>query len=314
MLADSRLGDFLRPDLWRAHGDRQVYLTTLLNHPLGGGPAVVACADIPDLHHFRGSYGAKEVLPLYRDVKGSQPNIPPDLLDLLSEAYGYAVRAEDFAAYVYGILAQPAFTARYEKELGTRQLRVPMTKNADLFARVRDVGARLLWLHTYGERFVPKGKRKGSIPRGAAKCVKAVPGKPEDYPDSFEYDESTRTLRVGKGEFRPVSREVYEFEVSGLKVVQSWLKYRMKEGAGRKSSPLDDIRPERWTSQFTTELLELLWVLEATLAMYPEQAELLEAVVNGPCFEAEDLPDVPEQMRKPPPARAKRRTLDKFEE
>ena len=29
------------------------------------------------------------------------------------------------------------------------------------------------------------------------------------------------------------------FEVSGLKVVQSWLKYRMKKGAGKKSSSLD---------------------------------------------------------------------------
>ena len=29
----------------------------------------------------------------------------------------------------------------------------------------------------------------------------------------------------------------------------------MRKGAGKKSSPLDDIRPERWTSRFTTELL-----------------------------------------------------------
>lgn len=49
----------------------------------------------------------------------------------------------------------------------------------------------------------------------------------------------------------------------------------MKKGPGRKSHPLDDIRPTRWTSQFTTELLELFWVLEATLATYPEQARLL---------------------------------------
>src|SRR5450756_3131581 len=81
--------------------------------------------------------------------------------------------------------------------------------------------------------------------------------------------DKTRTLHVGGGEFSPVALEVFEFEVSGLKVVQSWLKYRMKKGAGRKSSPLDDIRPDHWTSHFTTELLELLWVLEATLAVYP---------------------------------------------
>ena len=39
--------------------------------------------------------------------------------------------------------------------------------------------------------------------------------------------------------------------------------------AGRKSSPLDDIRPAVWSAAFTTELLELLWTLEATVAIYP---------------------------------------------
>ena len=49
---------------------------------------------------------------------------------------------------------------------------------------------------------------------------------------------------------------------------------------------LDEIHPEKWTGDFTTELLELLWVLEATLAEYPAQAKLLSAVVKGPCFKA----------------------------
>ncbi|MBI5187035.1 MAG: hypothetical protein HZA01_15115 [Nitrospinae bacterium] len=157
-----------------------------------------------------------------------------------------------------------------------------------------------MWLHTYGERFVPKGKQRGHVPRGAAECIKAVPGHADCCPETFEYNDETRTLRVGDGEFAPVAREVFEFEVSGLKAVQSWLKYRMRKGSGKKSSPLDDIRPERWTSRFTTELLELLWVLEATVAGYPEQAILLEAVAAGDCFQAGELPAVPDKRRKPP--------------
>ena len=87
----------------------------------------------------------------------------------------------------------------------------------------------------------------------------------------------------------------------------------MKKGAGRKSSPLDDIRPERWIAQFTTELLELLWVLEATVAGYPDQARLLKEVIDGPCFHADELPPVPEEYRKPP---SKKRSvlLEGFEE
>ena len=177
---------------------------------------------------------------------------------------------------------------------------MPITKDGFLFFKVRDIGAQLLWLHTYGERLVPKGKQRGHVPRGAAKCIKAVPGDPDGYPDSFGYNDTTRTLRVGDGEFQPVAPEVFEFEVSGLKVAQSWLKYRMKKGAGKKSSPLDDIRPERWTSQFTTELLELLWVLEATVEGYPEQARLLDIIIAGPCFRADELPSVADEARKPP--------------
>jgi hypothetical protein len=71
-----------------------------------------------------------------------------------------------------------------------------------------------------------------------------------------------RSWPIGDGIFGAVPEEVWEFEVSGLKVVQSWLAYRMKKRAGKKSSPLDDIRPERWTPRMTDELLEMLWVVQ----------------------------------------------------
>ncbi len=302
IVSDGRLIDRPCPDLWACISASQIFLSSLLNHPLGSGPALTAFADIPDKHAFRGSYGGKNVFPLYRNAGASEANILPGLLEFLSVTYykRKKVTQDDFVAYVYGVLAQPDFTARFLKELETRELRVPITKDAALFEQVRDAGARLLWLHTYGERFVPKGKQRGNVPVGAAKCMKTVPGHADGYPEAFEYNDATRTLHVGEGEFAPVAPEVFAFEVSGLKVVHSWLKYRMKKGAGKKSSPLDDIRPERWTSQFTTELLDLLRVLEATIEGYPEQAKLLEAVVEGECFQADGLPDVPHWMRKPP--------------
>ena len=244
-----------------------MYVTSLLTtSPLGSGPALTACAAIPDLHHFSGR-GAKDAIPLYRTADASRANILPGLLEILGGAYQRAVTPEDFLAYVYGVLAQPAFTACFYAQLETGELRVPLTRDAALFERVRAIGARLLWLHSYGQRFVPDGEQPGRVPSGKARCTQAVPGDADGYPDSFTYHDATRTLHVGSGEFAPVAPDIYEFEVSGLKVVQSWLSYRMKMGAGRKSSPLDDIRPAHWTSAFTTELLELLWVLEATVAI-----------------------------------------------
>jgi len=267
------------------------------------------------MHHYRGSYGGKDVVPLYRAADASEANILPGLLDLLAEAYHRIVTPEDFLAYVYGVLAHPAFTARFHKELEKRELRVPMTKDALLFEQARHIGARLLWLHTYGERFVPDGQRRGVVPPGMARCIGAISGDADGYPESYEYNDATRSLRVGDGGFAPVTPEVFEFEVSGLKVVQSWLKYRMKNGAGRKSSPLDDIRPERWTSQLTTELLELLWVLEATVSGYPEQAALLDDLLASACFGADEFPSVPDDARNPPAVRPSDPTLfDTMEE
>ena len=281
LIGDARVLDRPGPALWRAHSDKQVYLTSLFSQALGEGPALTSSALIPDLDHFRGSYGAKAVIPLYRTADASQPNILPGLLETLGSAYQRAVTMEDFLAYVYGVLAQPAFTTRFAKELETRDLRVPITRDAALFEQVRAAGAHILCLHTYGERFVPEDRPRGQVPRGAARCTVAVPGDADGYPETFSYNDETATLHVGAGEFAPITSELFAFEVSGLKVVQSWLKYRMKKGAGRKSSPLDDIRPIRWPSQFTTELLELLWVLEATLATYPLQEQLLEEVIKG---------------------------------
>ena len=230
---DARLLDRPGPPLWQAHGDRQVYVSSLLTtSPLGGGPALTACAAIPDLHHFRGSFGAKDTTPFYRTADASRANILPGLLEILDGAYQRAVTPEDFLAYVYGVLAQPAFTTCFYAQLETGELRVPLTKDAALFEQIRTIGARLLWLHTYGERFVPDGEQQGRVPSGAARCIKAVPVDADGYPESFTYNDTTRTLHVGSGEFAPVTPDIYEFEVSGLKVVQSWLSYRMKSGAG----------------------------------------------------------------------------------
>ena len=280
VLVDNRLGDFLRPVLWAAHSDRQVYVTSSFTEPVGTGPAVTACALIPDLHHFSGR-GAKDIVPLYRDAECEEPNLRPGLLDLVSKGHRRKVTPEDFLAYIYGVLAQPAFSSRYAEELGTRELRVPITMDPALFAELRDVGAKLLWLHTYGERYVPRGRARGQVPKGDARCTKPVPEDNKNYPETYEYIDVAKTLRVGAGAFAPIAPEVYNFEVSGLKVVQHWLDYRMREPKGKKSSPLDEIHPQQWTRDFTDELLELLWILEATIAEYPRQAKLLTRVAKG---------------------------------
>ena len=298
VFADSRLLARPRPQLWVTRSDSQIYLASLFNHQLGNGPALAVGTEIPDRHMFRGSYGGKDILPLWRDAAATQPNLHPDLLAFLKQTYEIAVSVEDVAAYLYAVLAQPAFTARFHAELATRELRVPFTCDRTLFERAVTLGRRLLFLHTYGERFA----QCEQWPTPTAKCLKAVP--PSALPDKFSYDAARGVINVGGGEFGPVPVEVWEYEVSGLKVVQSWLGYRMRNRKGKKSSPLDDITPKEWGSEYTSEFLKLLNLLARTVALQPKQADLLDAVLAGPLLPASTLGQVPDQWRAPPKAHA----------
>ena len=312
VIAEAALLSRPRPALWHVAGEHQIFFATSLSNPLGGGPALTCSADVPDLHYFC-NRGAKDCLPLFRDTSGAYPNCLPGLLTLLNQRLGAKLTFDDLAAYVYGVLAHPGYTERFWDDLEHCELRVPLTKDIALFRESARLGRHLIWLHTYGERFVPANRSSGELPAGKARCTRAVPDSKGSYPDQFMYDAITQTIRVGVGDlftasvfggFAPVAPEVWAFEVSGLKVVRSWLGYRMRNRKGRKSSsPLDDLGPERWTPEFTDEFLKLLWILEATLESYPKQAVLLDRILAGPLFLASELPPVPPAMREPPRAR-----------
>ena len=134
------------------------------------------------------------------------------------------------------------------------------------------------------------------VPQGSARCTEAVPG--HAYPTTHSYDAGTGILHVGAGQFAPVTEAIYGYRVSGFQVVKSWLDMRKPRKKGRITSPLDEIRPERWT--FTNELLELLWVLEHTLDLQPEGEALLRQVIESDCFADDELPQPLARERMPP--------------
>ena len=294
IIADIRVVDAPKRSLWGARGPHQTFLTTLTSTKLGSGPALTATPYVPDLDHFRGSYGAKNVMPLYRDADGTEPNVTDGLLDTLRTRLATEVAAEDFLAYVYALGATAAFADRFDQELAEAAgpIHIPVTADPDLFQKAVALGRHLLWWHTWGERFAPEGP--SHLPEGQAEEVRPVEGMPED----FDYDPESQTLMVGTGAFAPVSQEAWSFEVSGLRVLRSWLGYRMKNRKGRKSSPLDDIRPTHWTQ--TKELLLVLSIIEHTIEVTPKAAALLTQIVEGPLIPAADLPTPTPANRKPP--------------
>jgi predicted helicase len=297
-LADNRLADRPRPELWGVVSEHQLFLGTLTTDSLGAGPALTVSAHTPDLHFFSGR-GGKDIIPVWCDDSASQPNFSAELLGLLTNAYGAPVAPEDVVAYIFGLLGTGAYTQRFADELATSAPRVPLTTEYETFQEVVELGRDLLWWATYGERFQPvddKGLPRTTVPTGSAKNTVAVPT--STYPETYSYDEGTKTVKVGDGEFGPVEPAVWNYEVSGLKVVQSWLGYRMKNRSGKKSSPLDDIRPTSWS--FSTEFVKLLSIIEHFVAAETRASALLVKVTEGDLVEPSDIPTPTDDQRKAP--------------
>ncbi|MBK9752750.1 MAG: hypothetical protein IPO88_04440 [Nannocystis sp.] len=278
-LADARLGDFLRPSLWWVAGPRQVYLASLLTGALGPGPAASICVDPPDLHFFCGR-GGKDIVPLWRDPQGERANVGAGVLAALG------VRPEDLLAYVVALLSAPGYAARFAVELRAGGPRLPVTRDRLRFAATVALGRRAIAVQTFGRRWFGEGEAPAW--EGAARCVQA----PTRAPTAVEHADGALRLRDTAGvvgAFAPVSRAVWEHALSGYRPVQAWVAARLQGGAGRRSSRLDAIA-EPWSAATTTGLLELLWVVEASLTLAPALDEALAAVCAGPCWGADELP------------------------
>jgi hypothetical protein len=301
---DARLADRLRPDLVAVLSPNQVFAATLMSKQLGKGPAVSVSSELPDMDVFC-NRGAKDVIPLWRDGAATEPNVTQGVLTLLRKRIGVHISPEELYCYCIAVLASPAYAELFEKELATPGPRIPLTQDASLFGAGVSFGARFIWLQTYGRRWlIPSLPQPVSLV-GVATLSRPISERATEYPRHFAYDSTSRCLVVGNGVISNVDPQVYAFSVSGFSVVESWLRYRMKERGGRAGraatrSELDQIRPTSWS--FTQELLDLLWVIEGCVGMWPHLAEFLESVTAGDLVLAEELPIPDDTERKAPPA------------
>ena len=205
-------------------------------------------------------------------------------------------------AYFAAVAAHPAYTARFRSDLVQPGLRFPMTTEASLFAEAVEIGREMIWLHCFGERFADPiaGRPNGPprMPEGERPVIPkdgAIPTDPDRFPDRIEYDAAAHRLRIGDGYIDNVPRAVWEYEVSGKQVLVQWFSYRRLDrsrpiiGDRRPPSPLENIQPERWLAEYTTELMNVLHVLGRLVALESRQADLLNRICDGPLLSGEDL-------------------------
>lgn len=305
--ADPRLAELERPSLWAAESGRQIYMATLASYPVGPGPALTASTAVPDMAVYRGSFGGKDVIPMYRDARGT-PNADPALLQYVTARHrgidpsAPEVSVERLFAYVFGTLAGTDYTSRFAKPLRTPGARVPLTEDPEIFDAMVRHGEKLLWLQTFGDRFASDGS---SFPSPRAEWAK-TPTRPPADKSEIVFDPANAMLRIADGVLSRLAPEVYAFEVSGLRVISKWLGYRMAIPGGRAASsksPLDAIRPTTWAPEWSQELLEIVSALEHTLEMQPIGSMLLDEMLLGQLIAADDLPDPSAALRQPPKPR-----------
>ena len=150
------------------------------------------------------------------------------------------------------------------------------------------------------------------LPRGGAPRITAagaIPSDPSMFPDEIEYEPSAQRLKIGGGFVQNVSREIWDYEVSGKPVLPQWFSYRKANrdrpviGDRREPSALSDIQPDHWLAEYTTELLNLVHVLGRLIELEPEQAKLLKRICSGKTISADELPD--EDTVRPPIAESR---------
>ena len=128
-----------------------------------------------------------------------------------------------------------------------------------------------------GQRRSPRIPKDGAIPDDA-----------DSMPDEIGYDETKQRLLIGTGFVDNVPLAVWQYEVSGKRVLTQWLSYRKKNrerpiiGDRRPPSKLGEIQPDHWLAEYTSELLNVLNVLALLVEIEPDQAKLLEAICEGP--------------------------------
>jgi hypothetical protein len=318
IIPDNRLLNQPNPTLWVAHSDQQIYLTVPHDRTPTNGPALTITSLIPDLHHYAGRGG--RVFPLWADTAATQSNVQLDKLPVLYKAYGTPIAAEDLFAYIAAVASQPRYTARFAADLVQPGLRIPITADPALFAEAAKLGREVVWLHTFGERFVApaeeRPRRAPRLPESDRPHVPAEGAIPPDasaMPEIMTYNAVTRRLHVGAGYVDNVSPKVWAYEVSGKHVLTHWFSYRGRDrsrpmiGDRRPPSPLGDIQPEGWLSEYTTELLNVLNVLGRLVALEPRQADLLDRICAGATISIDDLRAAMEDVPKPRSGTSRRR-------
>jgi hypothetical protein len=185
----------------------------------GAGPAVWCHGLLPDYHALRGSYGGY-AFPLHdRRPNINAWNISPALTASLGAAYGEQVSAEDVFDAILCLLSATSYTLRFAEDLEDVFPHVPFPAQLAVFHDAVRAGREIRVVETFarppGDRYRrPSFVRLATQPRGPVAAI--------------EYADSEITLCDDRtGQVTGLPQAVWDFSVSGYRLVPRWLEARI---------------------------------------------------------------------------------------
>ncbi|MBE7191045.1 MAG: N-6 DNA methylase [Gordonia polyisoprenivorans] len=279
LIADNRLLDRARPDLWAARRPGQIFVVEQHSIHPGAGPALYFSALLPDINAFN-NRGGRTLPRLHPD---GTPNVAPGLDRALRILVGASARAEDLVFYLAALTAHPGFVAHFDDELATPGIRIPITGDSALWDSAVELGRRVVGLMTFSPDAV------GEISTANTHLPEQTVPMDNLRPMTFSHDALVQTLVVGSGRWEHVPQAILDYRVGGIRVVSSWLKYRLARPVGKVSSPLDEVHDPAWPEQWSDELTEVLCAIAALIALHDDMDHLLREILAGPFVSEAEL-------------------------
>lgn len=163
-----------------------------------------------DYHAFRGSYGGFG-FPL---SDGAKSNLDPSILAALAEAYGEPVSPEDLFDAILALLSATSYTVRFAEDLEDTFPHIPFPADPALFHRAAAIGREIRALEGFARE--PAGAfRLKDFVRLRSEATGPVGLHEGDEGEWF-------FCADGTGKFDGLPPRVWEFAVSGYRVLKRW--------------------------------------------------------------------------------------------
>jgi predicted helicase len=207
-----------RPELQEVWGHDNLCLYALPSGT-GAGPALWCHGLLPDYHAFRGSYGGY-AFPLHdRRPEVDASNVSPALVESLSVAYGEQIAPEDIFDAILCLLSASSYTRRFAEDLEDVFPHIPFPARHGTFLEAVRVGREIRAIEIFAREPAefyrrPDFARVVTEPRGVLGPV--------------DYEGGVITLcQDGSGRVTGLPQEVWNFSVSGYRLLPRWLEARI---------------------------------------------------------------------------------------